>query len=157
MAFQVKMELFKSSLAQSNFKYFSNLRILKENENTSDRDKEIYIKHLDKLREDFKAHFEDLENMPVPEWFANPFDVKIDNEGSEPGLEDELIEICVDLKAKALFKNKNFSEFWNNNNIATKYPKLRAEAKPFLLAFPTSHMVEAGFSHTNAILTKQTD
>ncbi|XP_023222959.1 SCAN domain-containing protein 3-like [Centruroides sculpturatus] len=167
------MELFKSSLARSNFKYFSNLRVLKENEKISDRDLEIYIKHLDKLREDFKARFKELENMHVSEWFANPFDIKIDNEDSETGLEGELSEVCVDLEAKALFKNKNLGEceiqpgvqdpgafqvsreFWSNNNIATKYPKLRAEAEPFLLAFPTSYVVEAGFSHANAILTKQ--
>ncbi|XP_023220930.1 SCAN domain-containing protein 3-like [Centruroides sculpturatus] len=36
--------------------------------------------------------------------FPNPSDVKIYNEGREPGLEDELSGICVDLKAKALFK-----------------------------------------------------
>ncbi|XP_023237464.1 patched domain-containing protein 3-like [Centruroides sculpturatus] len=40
--------------------------------------------------------------MHVSEWFANPYDVKIDNEGSETGLKDELGEICVDLEAKAL-------------------------------------------------------
>ncbi|KAG8239085.1 hypothetical protein J437_LFUL018869 [Ladona fulva] len=61
--------------------------------------------------------------------FATPFDVKIDNEGNKRGLEDELIGICVDLEAKALFKNKNLSE----NNIGTKYPKLRVKAFPFLL------------------------
>ncbi|XP_023233204.1 SCAN domain-containing protein 3-like [Centruroides sculpturatus] len=98
----------------------------KENEKISDSDLEIYIKHLDKLKEDFKARFDDLKNMHVPEWFANPFDVKLDNEGSEPGLEDELSELY-----------------------------LRAEAELFLLPFPTSYVVETGFNHLNAILTKQ--
>jgi len=40
-------------------------------------------------------------------------------------------------------------------NTRDKYPKLAAAAEPFLLAFPSSYMVEAGFSHVNAILSKQ--
>jgi hypothetical protein len=35
------------------------------------------------------------------------------------------------------------------------YPKLAVAADPFLLAFHSSYMVEAGFSHVNAILSKQ--
>lgn len=107
------------------------------------------------MREDFKIRFEDLENMHVPDWLVAPFDKKIDNKCDESDLEDELIEMCEDLEAKALFKNNILSEYWSNINTATKYPKLRAAAEPFLLAFPTSYMVEAGFSHANAILTKQ--
>lgn len=155
MSFQVKLELFKSSLTRKDFKYFPNLQILKESENIPDCELEIFIKHLDKLIEDFKKRFEDLENMHVPEWLVTPFDMKIDDECNECDLEDELVEMSVDLEAKVLFKRGNISGYWRNINIATKYPKLRAAAEPFLLAFPTSYMVEAGFSHANTILTKQ--
>ena len=49
-------------------------------------------------------------------------------------------------------ENKGLREFWiNENHVA----KLCAVAEPFLLAFPSSYMVEAGFSHANAVLTKQ--
>ena len=61
----------------------------------------------------------------------------------------------VDLEAKALFKSKNLAEYRSNINMATKYPKFSAAVEQFLLAFPTSHMVEASFGHVNAILTKQ--
>ena len=44
--------------------------------------------------------------------------------------------MCVNLKAKSLFK-------------------LSAVVEIFLLAFLSSFLVEAGFSHTNAALTKQ--
>ena len=93
--------------------------------------------------------------MHVPEWLATIFDMIIDNKDYESDLEDELIEICVNLKAKALFKCKTPQRILSNINIATKHPKLIAAAKPFLLALPTSYMVEAGFGSMNTILTKQ--
>ena len=43
----------------------------------------------------------------------------------------------VDLEAKALLESKHFSEYCSNINTASRYPKLRAAVKPFLLAFPT--------------------
>ena len=42
-------------------------------------DFEVYINHLDKLREDFKINFWDLDNMHVPEWPVTPFDKEIYN------------------------------------------------------------------------------
>ena len=86
------------------FKCFSNLQILKESGNISYFDSEVYINHLDKLREDIEICFGDLDNMHVSEWIVTPFDVKIDNKGIECDLEDELIEIHVDLEVNALFK-----------------------------------------------------
>ena len=70
-------------------------------------------------------------------------------------MDDERIEMHVDLKAKALFKSKNLSEYWSNINTATMYPKIRAAVEPFLLAFPTSYMAEASFSNVNATLPEQ--
>ncbi|KAF2358935.1 Ribonuclease H-like domain [Trinorchestia longiramus] len=78
-----------------------------------------------------------------------------DNKSDESDLEDELVEMSVDLEAKALFERKTLTEYWTHVNTATKYPKLKARAEALLLTFPTSFMVEAGFSHANAILTKQ--
>ena len=43
-------------------------------------------------------------------------------------------------------------EQWKYN---FKIPQAYAAVEPFLLAFPSSYMVEAGFSHANAVLTKQ--
>ena len=63
--------------------------------------------------------------------------------------------MTVDLEARALFRRKGLREFWINEINVAKYPQLSAAAEPFLLAFPSSYMVEAGFSHANAIFTKQ--
>ena len=63
--FQGKIGLFKSSIALWDFRYFfSNLQQL-EDENISDCDLEIYLKYLEKFRENFKVCFEDLEKMHV--------------------------------------------------------------------------------------------
>ncbi|KRX42099.1 SCAN domain-containing protein 3 [Trichinella murrelli] len=154
-SFQAKIGLFKSFLARRDFKYFSNLQKLEEGADVSDRDLEIYINHLEKLEEDFKIRFEDLESMTVPDWIIAPFDIETGNANIEFSLQEEHVEMSADLEAKLLFKHKSLSEFWSNVNITNKYPKLSAAAQPFLLAFPSSYLVEAGFSHVNAILSKQ--
>ena len=77
------MEVFRSSHACNDLKYFYNLQILKESENISDCDLEVYIIHLDKLRVKFMIHFGNLENMHVPELLVTSFDMKIDNKGYE--------------------------------------------------------------------------
>ena len=72
-------------------KIFFYLRILKESENISDCDLEVYINHLDKLREDIWIHFGEIDNMHVPEWFVTQFDIKIYNGGHESDLEMNLL------------------------------------------------------------------
>ena len=89
--------------------------------------------------------------MDVSEWRVTPFDMKIGNKSNESDLEDRLIEMHVDLEAKALFKCENLAEYRSNINTATKYLKFRAAAEPFLHTFPTLCMSEAGLSHVNAI------
>ena len=100
MGLQVKIELFKSSLARKDFKYFSSLRKLEESANISDYDLETHIKHLEKFRKDVKVRFEDLEKIHVPDWIVAPFDLEIEYADSESHLEDELVDMCVDLAAK---------------------------------------------------------
>ena len=49
--------------------------------------------------------------MHVPEWHVTQLGKEIDNTGYKSDLEYELFEMQVDLKAKALFKSKNLSEY----------------------------------------------
>ena len=93
--------------------------------------------------------------MKVPEWILTPFDVETGNADIPLHLQEEFIDMTVDLEASALFRRKGLREFWINENNVAKYPQLCAVVEPFLLAFPSSYMVEAGFSHANAVLTKQ--
>ena len=74
-------------------------------------DLEAYIKHLDKLRKDFKIWFGDLNNMHVHEWLLTPLDMKISNEGYESDLEHKPTAMHVVLEAKALLKGKSLAEY----------------------------------------------
>ena len=153
LGFQAKINIYKLALARRDFKYFTNVMQL-EGDTISNDQVEAYVSHLEKLGEDFKIRFKDMEEMRVPEWIITPFDTNIEN-GIAPDLCDELIEMSVDIEAKTLFKNKSMVDYWTNINITNKYHKLCAAAEPFLLAFPSTYLVEAGFSHINSILTKQ--
>ena len=93
--------------------------------------------------------------MTIPEWIITPFDVKFENLSVEPECEYELAELSVDIAAKAMFESRSLSDFWYNVNTRDKYRKLAAAAEPFLLVFPSSCMMEAGFSHVDEILSKQ--
>ena len=71
-------------------------------------------------------------------------------------MQDELIDMCVDHEAQALFKHKKTAWHCNvNSNTAAEYLKLWAAAEPFLLAFPISYVVEAGVSYANALLKQR--
>ncbi|KRX33200.1 hypothetical protein T06_4767, partial [Trichinella sp. T6] len=68
----------------------------------------------EKLEEDFKIRFEDLESMTVPDWIIAPFDIETGNANIEFSLQKEHVEMSADLEAKLLFKHKSLSEFWSN-------------------------------------------
>jgi len=148
LGFHVKLNLFRSSLLRKDYKYFSNLQQLKIKE----EDLEIYTNHLQKLSDDFKLRFVDLENIDIPDWIIAPFSTQTDN--VDINIQDELAELLSDLEAKTLNKNLTIHKFWTNINIKEKYVKLYDMAEPFMLAFPSSYMVEVGFSHVNSIFTK---
>ena len=65
------------------------------------------IIHLDKIREDFKICFVDLDNIHLPEWLDTPPVREIYNKGCESDLEDELNEMYVNLELEVLFKSNN--------------------------------------------------
>jgi hypothetical protein len=67
-------------------------------------------------------------------------------------LQEEVIEAKNDDVLKIALAS-SYSTAWLNHS--QRYPKLYAKAELLLLAFPTSYMVEAGFSHLVSILTKE--
>lgn len=154
LGFQSKLSLFRATFAHRDFQYFSNLQQI-QSESIFDGDLEIYMTHLENLIEDIKVHFEDLKKIIVPEWILMPFDIEIGNADTALCLQEEFIEMTEDLEVRALFRKKGLHKFWINENNIAKYPQLCAAVEPFLLAFPSSYMVEAGFSHSTAVLKKQ--
>ncbi|KRZ68156.1 hypothetical protein T10_3672 [Trichinella papuae] len=86
------------------------------------------MNYLEKLREDFKVRFEDLEKMTVPDWIITPFDTEIENADIEFSLQEDNVDIIADLEAKLLFKRKSLSEYWSNINITTKTPRAKCSS-----------------------------
>jgi len=93
----------------------------------------------------------------VSDWILTQLDLEIENTDIDSQLQEELIDMTMNLEAKALFRSKSLSDYWywSNENTVAKYPRIYAVIEPFLLAFPNLCMVKASFSHTNAILMKQ--
>ncbi|XP_064117686.1 SCAN domain-containing protein 3-like [Macrobrachium nipponense] len=154
LEFLGKLSLFRVSLSCRELQYFSTYNKYKVKAILMG-DLEMHMNHLENLIEDFNVHFENLEWMKVPDWILTPFDVEIRNADIASHLEEEFTEMTVDLEASALFRRKGLSELWINENNVAKYPRLCEVVEPFLLAFPSSYIAEAGFSHAYAVLTKQ--
>ena len=89
--------------------------------------------------------------MTIPVWVLIPFEVDVAD--VVIGLQEELVELQCDEVARSLFK-KGKHNIWTNSDTARKYPLLWEKAKLFVIAFPTSYLVESGFSRVCNLLTK---
>jgi hypothetical protein len=67
-------------------------------------------------------------------------------------LQEYLIELQSDITAQARFKNNK--HFWISSEIANNFPHLWEEAKLFFIRFPSSYIVESGFSRVLHLLSK---
>ena len=93
------------------------------------------------LHEDMSERFEDLLLMEIPDWVINTF-----SDTDEVGIvEEELIQLRNDTELKPKFE-KSYQDFWLQNEICDHYPALWTVIRKLLLAFPTSYLVERGFS-----------
>jgi hypothetical protein len=69
-------------------------------------------------------------------------------------LQEELIGISTNEELKVQFTT-GYQQFWLQRNIPVTYPALWTIARKFLLAFPSSYLVERGFSAVANLLTKK--
>ena len=105
--------------------------------------------HLAELHRDMSVRFNDLFSLEIPSWVIDSF--------SEPStevptyLEEELVSLQNDEDLKPKFKT-SYQAFWMQIAIPKRYPNLWKDIKLFFIAFPTSYLVEKGFS---AVSTKQ--
>ncbi len=54
---------------------------------------------------------------------------------------------------RAKFKDGKYN-IWKTNDIATKYPLLWDKAQLYVIAFPSSYLVESGLSRVSHLLSK---
>lgn len=150
-AFTEKLILFKRNLARRQFYQFPKLLQISETQEISEENILKFIEHLDTLVIDMKRRFKDLFDLEVPDWVITPFACN-NNIGFD--LEEELVDLQTDIELKATFKN-SYEDFWLQKRISIHYPLLWNKVKKLLVAFPTSYLVERGFSVVCRLLSKQ--
>ncbi|GFW61510.1 uncharacterized protein TNCV_347581 [Trichonephila clavipes] len=79
--------------------------------------------------------------MVIPQWLINQ---NGDIEEMDVILQEELIGISTNEELKVQFKN-GYQKFWLKKDIPPTYPILHNIARKFLIAFPSSYLVEKGF------------
>ena len=77
--------------------------------------------------------------MNISVWELIPFEISVADIVIE--LQEELVKLQCDEIDRSLFKKGNHN-VWKNSDTARKYPLLYENAKLFIIARPTSHLVE---------------
>ena len=150
--FLSKCKLFKRNLSRHELYQFPSLCELDKEKSISDDDLQVYCAHLEELQRDMSERFQDLLLVKIPDWVINPF---LDVSSEETGeAEEELIAIQNDIELSPKFK-KSYQDFWLQKKISDFYPVLWNKVKIYFIAFPTSYLVERGFSAVAFLLSKQ--
>ncbi|KAK9685210.1 hypothetical protein QE152_g38216 [Popillia japonica] len=139
-------------------------------ETPTDEDLLLYGAHLQQLKEDFTSRFQDLIELDVPAWITDPFgvvledvDVKLQDlieldvpawitdpfgvvlEDVDVKLQEELVKLRNNEDCKV--RNKTgIKNLWQNHSMAGLFPTKWEIVHKLLLTFPTSYLVETGFS-----------
>ena len=117
-----------------------------------DNDIAVYCAHLAELHWDMSVRLNDQFFLEIPGWVFYPL--------TEPStevpthLEEKLVSLQKDEDLKPKFKT-SYEAFWMQKAILKRYPTLWKDIKLFFIAFPTSYLVERGFSAVSRLLTKQ--
>nr|XP_039259580.1 SCAN domain-containing protein 3-like [Styela clava] len=146
-SFISKLSLYKDNMGRNTLSQFPNLC---EN-NVTENERLKYCARLQNLVEDMNIRFEDLISLTVPRWIVQPFsaepaDLKVE-------LQDQFIDLLHDEESKMDFTDDRYDVFWCRSS--SKYPTIFEEVEPWILSFPTSYMVEKGFSAVTLLLSKQ--
>ena len=134
------------------FRQFPCLSDLEKKTRVKDDSIAVYCAHLAELYRDMSVRFNDLFSLEIPGWVIDPF--------TEPStevpthLKEELVSLQNDEDLKPKFKT-SYQAFWRKTAIPKRCPTLWKDIKLFFIAFPTSYLVERGFSAVSRLLTKQ--
>ncbi|XP_042205956.1 SCAN domain-containing protein 3-like, partial [Homarus americanus] len=112
----------------------------------------VIVEHLKIMVSDFNFKFSDLKEINYPSWMTQPLLVDLSDVTME--YQGELSELQNDDSIKALFKIKG-TMMWLCEETQAKYPNTSSLARKLLLPFPSSYLVECGFSAVNDLLLKK--
>ena len=141
LGFISKLTLFKQHM-DCELCHFPKLQEMLEKNELKDENVKIYCSHLGQMKKNMSTRFKDLFNLVIPDWVINSF--LSDLQQAQQALQTELIHLQNDSEAKVLFRKKGCESFW----IAQRstYPCLWEFLRVFILAFPTTSLVEKEFS-----------
>lgn len=148
-AFLRKLQLYKINIRRRAFEQFPCLASISSD--MHDDDIALYAEYLENLHENMQARFSDLLLMDIPTWVAIPFEVNAAD--VDISLQETLIELQSDEILHAKFKDGKHN-IWKTNDAAKKYPLLWDKAQLYVIAFPSSYLVESGFSRVFHLLSK---
>uniref|UniRef100_A0A3Q3B2L2 DUF4371 domain-containing protein n=1 Tax=Kryptolebias marmoratus TaxID=37003 RepID=A0A3Q3B2L2_KRYMA len=116
--------------------------LLQVSEEVTDDRLQIYVEHLKMVKADLEIRFRDLLDLDVPVWVVQPFQADVVD--CELAIQEHLVDIQCNIEAQATFRTSGWSSMWAK--YASRYPALWEKTKLLLLAFPTTYLVEQGFS-----------
>ena len=148
-AFLKKLQLYKNNIRRRAFEQLPCLACVSSD--LQDEDLALYGEYLENIHEDMQTRFSDLLWMDIPLWVSIPFEVNVAE--MDIFLQEPLIESQSDEMMHAKFKDGKYN-IWKTNDVATKYPLLWHKAQFHIIVFPTSYLVEAGFSRVSQMISK---
>lgn len=146
-SFIERLIFYEQKMARGEYRQFVNLCGNAISEEESSR----YCCHLRKLVDNLKERYKDLLQLDIPSWIIRPFDT--DPAAVKIHLQEHIIDLRNDEEAKIYFKAESYEYFWCK--FMHRYPVLWEEAMMWILSFPTSYLVERGFSAVTYLLNKQ--
>uniref|UniRef100_A0A5S6Q6L0 HAT C-terminal dimerisation domain-containing protein n=1 Tax=Trichuris muris TaxID=70415 RepID=A0A5S6Q6L0_TRIMR len=146
VSFLKNLEVYWHNIGRREFLEFSNLKTIAEE--VKDDDLLVYVNHLKQIQKDMEERFHDLLNLHIPDWIADPFEVSALEVETE--IQESLINPQNDTSAGRQF-NHSGKEFWVKNDLPNKFPTLWEKVQTFFIAFPSTYLVECGFSKVVAL------
>lgn len=110
------------------------------------------LEHLRGLIDDFNKRFSDLIAMNISLWINQPFAISL--EDVELEFQQELAEVQSSKTLESTFRTKGVL-MWLDDEVGSRYPRCASHAKSVLVHFPSSYLVECGFSAVNDMVTSK--
>ncbi|KAK2727848.1 hypothetical protein QYM36_008359 [Artemia franciscana] len=136
-----KLQLYKNNIRHCAFEQFPCLASI--NSDLQDEDLALYGEYLENIHEDMQTWVGNLLGMDILIWVSIPFEVNIAE--IDISLQKSLNKIQSDEIMHAQFKDEKYN-IWKTNDVAAKYSLLWEKVQFYIIAFPTSYLVEADFS-----------
>ncbi|KFD66392.1 hypothetical protein M514_05786 [Trichuris suis] len=136
VSFLKKLKVYWHNIGRHEFLQFPNLKTIAEEVN--DDDLLVYVNHLKQIQKDMEERFHELVNLNIPDWIVDLFGVSA-------------VEVDTEIQERLTFKVTQLRVA--NSIITEKIFGIVGKVQIFFIAFPSTYLVECGFSKV-AALTK---